>query len=65
MIAWDSAGIFGDVALTQLHSYIRNVFNIQLDSNISRTFGGLKIRLSPTSFLDKLKNALLRRMERK
>ncbi|MEA4996576.1 RteC domain-containing protein [Petrimonas sulfuriphila] len=65
IISWDSAGTFGDVPLTQLHSYIQSVFNIQLDSNLSRAFGDLKIRNTPTPFLDKLKNALLRRMGRK
>lgn len=63
--SWDSAGTFGDVPLTQLYNYIQNVFNIQLDSNLSRSFSELKIRLSPTPFLDKLKKALLRRMDRK
>lgn len=65
IISWDSAGTFGDVPLTQLYSYIQSVFNIQLDSNLSRSFSELKIRVSPTPFLDKLKNALLRRMDRK
>lgn len=65
ILSWDSAAIFGDVPLTKLYEYIQNVFNIQLDSNLSRSFGELKIRLSPTPFLDKLKNALLRRMDRK
>ncbi|MDH6310310.1 hypothetical protein M2451_003100 [Dysgonomonas sp. PFB1-18] len=65
IISWDSAGIFGDVPLTQLYSYIQNVFNIQLDSNLSRSFSELKIRVSPTPFLDKLKDTLLRRMGRK
>lgn len=65
VMSWDSAGTFGDVPLTQLYSYIQNVFNIQLDSNLSRSFSELKIRLSPTPFLDKLKGALLRRMGRK
>lgn len=59
----DSAGTFGDVPLTQLYDYIQNVFNIQLDTNLSRTFGDLKIRNAPTPFLEKLKDALLRRME--
>ncbi|KAA6301332.1 MAG: hypothetical protein EZS26_002529 [Candidatus Ordinivivax streblomastigis] len=63
--SWDSAGTFGDVPLTQLSDYIQNVFNIQLDRNLSRTFGDLKIRNIPTPFLDKLKEALLRRMGRK
>lgn len=65
IVAWDSLGTFGDVPLTQLYSYIQNVFNIQLDSNLSRSFGELKIRNTPTPFLDKLKDALLRRMGRK
>ncbi len=65
IISWDSAGTFGNIPLTQLYNYIQNVFNIQLDSNLSRSFGELKIRLSPTPFLDKLKDALLQRMGRK
>lgn len=46
IISWDSAGTFGEVPLTQLYSYVQNVFNIQLDSNLSRSFGELKIRVS-------------------
>ncbi len=65
IFAWDSAKAFGDVPLTQLYDYIQNVFNIQLDSNLSRVLDDLKIRVSPTPFLDKLKDALLRRMGRK
>jgi hypothetical protein len=57
--------MFGDTPLTQLYDYIQNVFNIQLDSNLSRTFSDLKIRNVPTPFLDKLKDILLRRMGRK
>ena len=63
--AWDSASSFGDVPLTQLYDYIQNVFNIELDGNLSRAFGDLKIRNVPVPFLDKLKNALLKRMGRK
>lgn len=63
--SWDSASSFGEVPLTQLYDYIQNVFNIQLDGNLSRAFGDLKIRNIPTPFLDKLKNALLKRMGRK
>ena len=65
VFSWDSAGSFGKVPLTQLSDYIQNVFNIQLDRNLSRSLDDLKIRLSPTPFLDKLKDALLRRMGRK
>ena len=65
ILSWDSDGAFGDVPFTQLHSYIQNVFNIQLDSHLSRVLGDLKTRNSPTPYLNKLKNALLRRMDRK
>lgn len=65
IISWDSAGTFGDVPLTQLHNYIQSVFNIQLDSNLSRVLDDLKIRNTPTPFIDKLKDTLLRRMGRK
>lgn len=65
IFSWDGAGIFGKVPLTQLFDYIQNVFNVQLDRNLSRSFDDLKIRDTPTPFLDKLKTALLRRMGRK
>jgi hypothetical protein len=65
VFSWDSAGSFGKVPLTQLSDYIQNVFNIQLDRNLSRSLDDLKIRNIPTPFLDKLKAALLRRMRRK
>lgn len=65
ILAWDSAATFGDIPFTQLHSYMQNVFNIQLDSHLSRILDDLKTRNTPTPFLDKLKNALLRRMGRK
>ncbi len=64
LYSWDSFNTFGDVPLTQLSDYIQNVFNIQLDNNLSRAFSDMKIRTVPTPFLDKLKNALLRRMGR-
>lgn len=65
LYSWDSDGTFGDIPLTQLSDYIQNVFNIQLDKNLSRAFSDMKIRTAPTPFLDKLKDALLRRMGRK
>ncbi|NDW12000.1 RteC protein [Bacteroides sp. 214] len=65
IFSWDSAKTFGDVPLTQLYDYIQNVFNIQLDGNLSRVLDDLKIRNTPTPFLDKLRDVLLRRMGRK
>lgn len=65
LYSWDSDNTFGNVPLTQLSDYIQNVFNIQLDKNLSRAFSDMKIRNIPTPFLDKLKHALLRRMERR
>ena len=50
------------VPLTQLAAYIANVFNIQLDTNLSRTFCDMKLRNNPTPWIDKAKQALLQRM---
>lgn len=65
ILAWDGAATFGDVPFTQLHSYMQNVFNIQVDGKLSRVLDDLKTRNEPTPFINKLKNLLLRRMDRK
>ena len=58
----DSKRSFGNVPLSQLAAYIANVFNIQLDTNLSRTFCDMKLRNNPTPWFDKAKQALLQRM---
>jgi hypothetical protein len=65
IFALDSVGSFKGVPLTQLYDYIQVVFNIRLDSNFSRAFSDLRIRNTPAPYLDKLKEALLRKMDRK
>ena len=64
LFALDSRKAFGDVPLTRLSEYVQRAFNIELDKNLSRTFGDLHIRNRQTPFLDSLKAALLRRMNR-
>ena len=59
----DSKRSFGNVPLTQLAAYIANVFNTQLDTNLSRTFCDMKLRNNPTPWIDKAKQALLQRMQ--
>ena len=61
--AWDSRKVFGDIPLAKLFDYIQTVFNIELDSNHSRTFSDKRIRNNKTSFLDSLKEALTKRMQ--
>lgn len=58
----DSKRSFGNVPLTQLAAYIANVFNVHLDTNLSRTFCDMKLRNNPTPWIDKAKQALLQRM---
>lgn len=58
----DSKRSFGNVPLSQLAAYIANVFNIQLDTDLSRTFCDMKLRNNPTPWIDKAKQALLQRM---
>ncbi|MCD8174161.1 MAG: RteC domain-containing protein [Alistipes sp.] len=63
--AWDSKECFGNVTLTQLASYISNVFNVQLDvGNLSRAFCDMKLRNDPAPGLGELEEALLKRMKR-
>lgn len=61
--ALDCKKTFGKIPLRQLADYFEKVFNISLDSNLSRAFSDLKIRNHPTSFLDRLKRGLVKRME--
>lgn len=58
----DSKRSFGNVPLSQLAAYIAKVFNIQLDTNLSRTFCDMKLRNNPTPWIDEAKQALLQRM---
>lgn len=64
LFALDSRKAFGGVPLTRLSEYVQRAFNIELDKNLSRTFGDLRIRNRQTPFLDSLKAALLRWMNR-
>ncbi len=61
--AFDSKSCFGNVPLTQVASYFENVFNIRLDSNLSRAFSDMKTRQNPTQGLDSLKEELLKRIQ--
>lgn len=63
IFAWDSRKVFGDVPLTKLLDYVQTIFNIELDSNHSRTFSDMRIRNNKTPFLDSLKEALTKRMQ--
>ena len=65
IFSWDSAETFGKIPLMQLSDYIQNIFNNQLNRNPSRSLDDLRIRLPPTPFLDKLKDALVRTYETK
>lgn len=64
LFAWHAKGSFGKIPFTRLTSYIQKVFNIELNSNLTRTFAELKLRDCPTPYLDKLTDALLQKMKR-
>ena len=63
IFALHSKQSFGDIPLTQLYNYIQAAFNIDLDKNFSRSFSDMRIRNNQTPFLDKLKEALLNKMD--
>lgn len=64
LFAWHAKGSFGKIPFTRLTAYIQKVFNIELNSNLTRTFAELKLRDCPTPYLDKLTDALLQKMGR-
>ena len=61
----DTEGCFdhGKVPLTQIAAYFESVFNIDLGKNVARNFYDMRIRQSPTSFLDRLREEIRKRME--
>lgn len=62
--ALDSKKVFGkEITLMQLANYLANVFNVQMDMNLSRTFTDMKIRNIQTPWLNDLLDALLKRMQ--
>ena len=60
----DTVGNFnyGKVPLLRISEYFEKVFNIDLGANIARNFYDMRIRHSPTPFLDRLREKLLNRM---
>lgn len=54
---------YGKVSLKKITSYVEDVFNIDLGANISKAYSDLRIRQNRTSFLDKVKDALNKRMD--
>ena len=64
IFALHAKGSFGSIPLTRLANYIQNVFNIELNSNFSRTFSDMCLRNDPTPYLDHLTNSLLEKMKR-
>lgn len=63
--ALDTAGCFdhGKVPMTQIAAYFEIVFNIDLGNNIPRNFYGMRIRQQPMSFLDRLHEEMLKRVD--
>ena len=64
IFAWHAKGTFGNIPLTRLSSYIQKVFNVELNSNLPRTFNDMSLRNDPTPYLDSLIDALLVKMKR-
>jgi len=64
--ALDTAGCFnhGKVMLNQIVTYFECMFNVDLGSNVSRTFSDIRTRQEPTSFLDRLREEIKRRIKK-
>jgi Asp-tRNA(Asn)/Glu-tRNA(Gln) amidotransferase C subunit len=55
---------YGKTQLKQIVALFENIFNIELESNLSRAFYDLRIRKDRTSFLNKLTYLLCDRMDK-
>jgi len=55
---------YGKIQLKQIIEYFENIFNIELENNLSRAFYDLRIRKNRTSFMDKLTTLLTERMDK-
>ena len=64
--ALDTIGCFnhGKATLKQIVGFFECVFNIDLGSNVSRTFSDMRTRQEPTSFLDRLCEAIKKRIQK-
>lgn len=64
LYALDTLGSFdgGELSLRKLTDFFENSFDIKL-GNIARAFNEMRLRKNPTSFLDKMKEALMKRIE--
>lgn len=60
----DALGCFdnGELSLRKLQEFIEQHFDVKLE-NIARAFNDIKLRHNPTMFLDRMKDALLKRIE--
>lgn len=64
MFALHAKGAFGKIFLTRLATSFQKVFNIDFNSNFSRTFYDMSLRNKPTPYLDALIDSLLKKMNR-
>ena len=64
IFALHAKGAFGSISLTRLATYLQKVFNIEFNTNFSRTFYDMSLRNNPTPYLDSLIDSLLKKMNR-
>lgn len=64
IFALHAKGSFGPISLTRLATFLQKVFNIEFNTNFSRTFYDMSLRNNPTPYLDSLIDSLLKKMNR-
>lgn len=64
MFALHAKRAFGNIPLTKLATYFQKMFNIEFNTNLSRTFSDLRLRNNPIPYLDSLTDSLLEKMKR-
>ncbi|WP_239403281.1 RteC domain-containing protein [Alistipes sp. An116] len=64
IFALHAKGSFGPISLTRLATFLQKVFNIEFNTNFSRTFYDMSLRNNPTPYLDSLIDSLLKKVNR-
>lgn len=54
---------YGNISLKQLVSYHEAIFNIELMTTFSRAYYNMRVRQNQTSFIDKMRDSLRKRMD--
>lgn len=64
LYAWDAIGCIngGNISLSRMAAYAEQTFDVRL-GNITRAFNEMKLRNRPSAFIDRMKEALMKKID--